>query len=130
MNRPNPTQPNPTQPSQTVTFFTIHISKTRKQIRKYYKIWGDAYIYKLIKISTHQNFEMIYRIWRSGIIFKQTKFSIFFQFPDFFVPDISKTIKVINLKTIFTLLLFDDSKVKMARKPGKKQQENPVRCTG
>jgi len=26
--------------------------------------------------------------------------------------------------------LFDDNKVKMARKPGKKQKENPVECTG
>ena len=28
------------------------------------------------------------------------------------------------------LLLFDDNKEKMARKPGKKQKENPVGCTG
>ena len=28
------------------------------------------------------------------------------------------------------LVLFDDNKVKMARKPGKKQKENPVRYTG
>ena len=28
------------------------------------------------------------------------------------------------------LLLFDDNKMKMARKPGKKQKENPVGCTG
>ena len=28
------------------------------------------------------------------------------------------------------LLLFDNIKVKMARKPGKKQKENPVGCTG
>ena len=28
------------------------------------------------------------------------------------------------------LLLFDDNKVKMARKPGKKQKETPVGCTG
>ena len=27
-------------------------------------------------------------------------------------------------------LLFDDNKVKMIRKPGKKQKENPVGCTG
>ena len=27
-------------------------------------------------------------------------------------------------------LLFDDNEVKMARKPGKKQKENPVACTG
>ena len=27
-------------------------------------------------------------------------------------------------------LLFDDNKIKMARKPGKKQKQNPVRCTG
>jgi len=26
------------------------------------------------------------------------------------------------------LFLFDDNKVKMARKPGKKQKENPVGC--
>ena len=30
----------------------------------------------------------------------------------------------------FTLLLFDDIKVKMERKPGKKQKKNPVECTG
>ena len=29
-----------------------------------------------------------------------------------------------------SLLLFDDNKIKMARKPGKKQKENPVGCTG
>ena len=28
------------------------------------------------------------------------------------------------------LLLFDDNKIKMARKPAKKQKENPVECTG
>ena len=28
------------------------------------------------------------------------------------------------------LLLFDDNKGKMARKPGKKQKENPVGCIG
>ena len=28
------------------------------------------------------------------------------------------------------MLLFDDNKVKMARKPVKKQKENPVGCTG
>ena len=28
------------------------------------------------------------------------------------------------------LLLFDDDKIKIARKPGKKQRENPVGCTG
>ena len=28
------------------------------------------------------------------------------------------------------LLLFDDNKLKMARKPGKKQKENTVGCTG
>ena len=27
------------------------------------------------------------------------------------------------------LLFFDDNKIKMARKSGKKQEENPVRCT-
>ena len=27
-------------------------------------------------------------------------------------------------------LLFGDNKIKMARKPGKKQKENPVECTG
>ena len=26
-------------------------------------------------------------------------------------------------------LLFDDNRIKMARKPGKKQKENPVVCT-
>ena len=30
---------------------------------------------------------------------------------------------------ICCLLLSDDNKVKMARKPGKKQKENPVGCT-
>ena len=28
------------------------------------------------------------------------------------------------------LLLFDDNKIKMSRKPGKKQKENPVGYTG
>ena len=28
------------------------------------------------------------------------------------------------------LLLFDDNKIKTARKPGMKQKENPVGCTG
>ena len=28
------------------------------------------------------------------------------------------------------MLLFDDNKIKMARKPGKKQKENPVGFTG
>ena len=28
------------------------------------------------------------------------------------------------------VLLFDDNKIKMARKPGKEKKENPVRCTG
>ena len=28
------------------------------------------------------------------------------------------------------LLLFDDNKVRLARKPGKNQKENPVGCTG
>jgi len=28
------------------------------------------------------------------------------------------------------MLLFNDNKIKMARKPGKKQKENPVGCTG
>ena len=28
------------------------------------------------------------------------------------------------------MLLFDDNKVKKARKPGKKQKGNPVGCTG
>ena len=32
--------------------------------------------------------------------------------------------------TIFILLLFDDNKIRMARKPGKKQKGNPVGCTG
>ena len=27
------------------------------------------------------------------------------------------------------MLLFDDNKIKMARKPGKKKKENPVGCT-
>ena len=28
------------------------------------------------------------------------------------------------------LLLFVDKKIQLARKPGKKQKENPVECTG
>ena len=28
------------------------------------------------------------------------------------------------------MLLFDDNKMKMARKPGMKQKENPEGCTG
>ena len=28
------------------------------------------------------------------------------------------------------MLLFDDNKVKIARKPGKKQKKNPVGCNG
>ena len=28
------------------------------------------------------------------------------------------------------LLFFDDNKIKMVRKPGKKQKKNPVGCTG
>ena len=28
------------------------------------------------------------------------------------------------------MLLFDDNKMKMTRKPGKKRKENPVACTG
>ena len=31
---------------------------------------------------------------------------------------------------ITQMLLFDDDKIKVARKPGKKQKENPVGCTG
>ena len=31
---------------------------------------------------------------------------------------------------IYLQLLFDDNKIKMARKPGKKQKENMVGCTG
>ena len=30
----------------------------------------------------------------------------------------------------FRILLFDDNKIKMARKPGKEQKENPVGSTG
>ena len=28
------------------------------------------------------------------------------------------------------MMLFDDNKIKIARKPGKKQKENPVGCIG
>ena len=35
-----------------------------------------------------------------------------------------------NFLGLQTMLLFDDNRVKMARKPGKKQKENPVGCTG
>ena len=35
-----------------------------------------------------------------------------------------------NQQAKIFLLLFDDSKVNMARKPGKKLMENPVGCTG
>ena len=31
---------------------------------------------------------------------------------------------------VIIMLLFDDKKIKMARKPGKKQKENLVGCTG
>ena len=42
-----------------------------------------------------------------------------------------RTIIVKNMKYILMLLfLFDDHNIKMARKPGKKQKENPVGCTG
>ena len=30
----------------------------------------------------------------------------------------------------FIMLLFDEYKIKMARKPGQKQKENPIGCTG
>ena len=33
-------------------------------------------------------------------------------------------------RRIVVVLLFDDNKIKMARKPGKKQKENLVRFTG
>ena len=33
-------------------------------------------------------------------------------------------------KKICCCLLFDEKKVKMKRKPGKKQKDNPVGCTG
>ena len=33
------------------------------------------------------------------------------------------------LPALGMLLWFDDNKMKMARKPGKKQKENPVGCT-
>ena len=32
--------------------------------------------------------------------------------------------------TNLLFFLFDDNKIKMARKPGKKQKENSVGCTG
>ena len=31
---------------------------------------------------------------------------------------------------LFDRLLFDENMIKMARKPGKKQNENPLECTG
>ena len=33
-------------------------------------------------------------------------------------------------ESLSRLLLFDDNKVKLARKPGKKLKKNPVGCTG
>ena len=33
-------------------------------------------------------------------------------------------------RRIVVVLLFDDNKIKVARRPGKKQKENPVGCTG
>ena len=36
---------------------------------------------------------------------------------------------VVNEDKILLLLLLDDNKMKMARKPGKKQKENPIRYT-
>ena len=36
----------------------------------------------------------------------------------------------INLLEGNKLLLFGDNKINVARKPGKKQMENPVGCTG
>ena len=38
--------------------------------------------------------------------------------------------KVWNLLLSQKVLFFDDNKVKIARKPGKKQKENPVGYTG
>ena len=35
-----------------------------------------------------------------------------------------------NSKTYIFMLLFDVKKIKMSRKPGKKQKENPVGYTG
>ena len=35
-----------------------------------------------------------------------------------------------NCQVSYAMLLFDDNKVKMVRKPGKKQKENPVGCAG
>ena len=35
-----------------------------------------------------------------------------------------------NIIKLRFLLLFNDNKIRMARKPGKKQKENPVGCTG
>ena len=43
-----------------------------------------------------------------------------------YISNVYNCVLVINM----IMLLFDDNKVKMARKPGKKQQENPVECTG
>ena len=38
--------------------------------------------------------------------------------------------KTLQSHLLLLLLLFDDNKIKMARKPGKKQKENPVGFTG
>ena len=52
---------------------------------------------------------------------------------------IPQSYKRISYHTTFTMIIWycyiaslhcDDNKVKMARKPEKKQKENPVRCTG
>ena len=34
----------------------------------------------------------------------------------------------VNISRLIFQLLFDDNRIKMARKPGKKKKENPVGC--
>ena len=40
------------------------------------------------------------------------------------------TVLELSLEITLVRLLFDDNEIEMARKPGKKQKENPVGCTG
>ena len=40
-----------------------------------------------------------------------------------------KLVKLVLSSSLLLLLLFNDNKMKMARKPGKKQKENLVGCT-
>ena len=41
-----------------------------------------------------------------------------------------KLMEKVSASNQYRLLLFDDNKVRMSRKPGKKQKENLVGCTG